>query len=173
MRLFLGCPIPSEPAHMLEAWADRALPQDSLRITPATNLHVTLAFYGEVEAAQAAAIIAKVAAVPWTPKPVMTGPLRYFGRNAIGLEVDGLLDDPWSPELIELWRLQPERERQRDPRPHVTVARLRPKAMRPTLPAGLVLKFKLPELVLFESRLSMEGSTYLPLARVGGATRSE
>jgi len=173
MRLFLGCPIPPEPASVLAEWAAVALPEESVRVVPATNLHVTLAFYGEVEAEPAEAMKAKVEAIPWTPKPVRTGCWRYFGRNAIGLDVEGLLDDPWSPELIELWRLQPEKERHRDPRPHVTVARMRPKTTRATLPTCPTLPFTLSELVLFESRLSTEGSTYYPLARASGATRTE
>ncbi len=173
MRLFLGCPIPPDPARMLEAWASSAFPQNVARTVAAINLHVTLAFYGEVETEPAEAMIAKVTALRWNPKPVRTGVPRYFGRNAIGLDVEGLLDDPWPSELIELWRLQPQSERHRDPRPHVTVARLRPKAARPTLPTGPTLKFALAELVLFESRLSTEGSTYFPLARAGGATHHE
>lgn len=170
MRLFLGCPIPEKAAREMEVWATKSLPAERVRLVPAANLHVTLAFFGEVAAEQVELMTAKVHAVPWRPVKVQTERVRPYGRSAIGLDIDGLLKDPWPQELIDLWLLQPERERRRDPKPHVTVARRLSQSTLGELPKPPAIEFSLDELVLYESILSDSGSAYRNLARAGGVT---
>lgn len=167
MRVFLGCPIPPDVANEMAAWASRELPDTAVRLVPPENLHVTLAFFGEVSVEQALAMIDKVREVRWRAVGVETGRKLIRGRNAFALRIDGLLRAPWSPELIELWQMQPEREKRRDPRPHVTVARLRPNAECPALPLAPDVEFTLNRLVLYQSILSKEGSIYTHLAEAG------
>lgn len=164
MRVFLGCPIPPDVASEMAAWAARSFDPRVVRFVPSENLHVTLAFYGEVPVDQLEVMISRVREVPWRAVEGTTGRVLKLGRNAVSLEVDGLLSDPWSAELIELWKMQPYREKRRDPRPHVTVARLRPNVECPILPPSPGFTFSLDRLVLFQSVLSSEGSTYTRLA---------
>lgn len=125
---------------------------------------MTWAFFGEVAPEAADELSSLTRKVTWKPRRVRVSGIKLYGRSAIAVRVDGLLNEPMDHELAELWLSQPESQRHRDPQPHITIARLRPRAVAPELPHPPQLEFTLDRLVLFRSILSAEGSTYVELA---------
>lgn len=164
MRVFLGCPIPPDFACHISSWALQTFDANVVRVIPETNLHVTIAFFGEVDAKRVEELAALTRSVVWKPRLVEITGIQLYGRNAIALDLKGLFDEPFDDALKTLWYRQPEAQRHRDPKPHVTVARLRPGAGAPEMPEPPHLAFTLDRLVLYQSLLRSEGASYRELA---------
>ena len=119
-RLFLACPLPEGTPRELEAWAQSNLAPLGVRIVPADNLHVTLAFFGDKSSAERDEIAALMSQATWPGLDVATTRVAMSGRSAIaiGLEPSGgewirLRDDLGSPYLsgYELGERSPEQLR--------------------------------------------------------------
>lgn len=175
MRLFISLDLPDAPLAALCDVMDR-LPGDIRRV-PEENLHLTLAFLGEVseEIAQAAHEGLETIRAPRFDLK-LNGATVYGGRNgqAIALEAEG--EAPLH-ELHDRIRarlrgagLQLERRRFR---PHVTLARLPGRAdpgpalgalCAVTIPAFTVSSFSLIQSTLHEQGAIYETLSQYPLA---------
>lgn len=172
MRVFFGLPVPDAAAAGLQAWR-RAVAQElpEARLTTPANLHATLRFIGEVDAAEAGRLSGVCLEVAAGAAPI--------DAAFAGLE---LLPSAARPRVVclrvregaaELQALADALRRRlgggRDRRflAHVTVARVR----RALPPAGERLRrLRLPaargafrSLVLFRSVLQPSGADYQPL----------
>lgn len=85
-RLFLGCPVEAEAARPIAEWSASELV--GLRAVPSENLHVTLLFFGSVDAAKRDELIALTREVVWEPLPARTAELASLGRSAVGVWLD-------------------------------------------------------------------------------------
>lgn len=174
-RLFFGIAFPDAAARALADAAARALADCRARIAPAGNLHVTVRFLGDVEEARITALSdavrAAVAAVPsfaLRPDALRFGPPgrqpRMLWAEFMPLpEFDALCgavraaSDAAVPGLTEA----------HPPTLHATLARFAaadcPRFPRlPELPP--MASLRATACVLFESRLSPAGPTYVGLA---------
>jgi RNA 2',3'-cyclic 3'-phosphodiesterase len=172
-RLFVGVPVP-EMLLGFVSQAQAALPPvQGLRLMHAGQLHVTLAFIGEVDDEKASAARAVVEALPVDGGGMaeMTGFLmlpaprkarvvaldlddtshvfaRLFERVMGGLEVAGVMTRDKRPF-----------------RPHLTIARLRvPGAVQPRFESGRAA-YEVESVCLYRSELSRESARYTVLAR--------
>lgn len=165
MRVFLACPIPPREAQVLAGWTASRLDPEVARFVAPENLHVTVAFFGEVSLEVAEELCQLTRSVAWKAPDVHAAGMQLYGRNAIAIRVHALFSEPMEAPLRKLWYRQPDSQRHRDPKPHVTLARLRPGAKLPALPdAPEPVHFSLDRLVLYQSLLSSEGSSYVELA---------
>lgn len=169
MRLFLGCPLPGPAAEALAQWTATTFSSEDVRYVPSGNLHITVAFFGEVEEAECERLKLLTSQVAWHAPVVTTGVVRVLGRGALALRTHGLFGRAMSDQLVALWKRQPDREKWRDPAPHVTLARVRHSAGVPALTQPPPMEFALDRLVLYQSLLSSEGSTYNELAQAARA----
>lgn len=172
-RLFVAVPLPSELLGFVRE-AQGLLPRlPGLRLMREDQLHVTLAFIGEVDEGTMAAARAVVESVPAdmggegtierflfipSPKKARVVALdvadaddvfgRLFRLVMDGMEAGGVM------------------EREKRPfRPHLTVARLRsPGPVQPRSESGRA-RFAVESVCLYESELRREGAAYTVLAR--------
>lgn len=174
MRLFLALDLPDDARRAIAATASDA---PGLRRVPAEQLHVTLAFLGDVEPARLPAIVAAIEAVDRTggpivlsPKAIGTFPPRGPARVVVvhlggdGVARLGRLQSDLAAALASLG-FAPER---RAFRPHVTVARVRDSRR---APRDLVRPLDLPSfmattLTLYRSTLAPAGATYQAVKRL-------
>ena len=173
MRAFVALELPEAFADEVAALARRLSGACEGRFLPAQNLHLTLAFLGEVVEADArramAALDAACAGVG--PAPLAAGGLGTFGR---GRDATLWLGVEKNAELMALARRVREELAARglpyDEKgflPHVTLAR------RARMPRGDLgdLAFPLPDeardVTLFRSILEPRGARYKPLYTVG------
>lgn len=187
MRCFVALGLDQGPAPALAGWLEQARHDfTELAVTPTENLHLTLAFLGNLDqpALAAAGTAVRVAAagagefeVTWNAGGVF--PSRSRPR-VLWLGVDG------GPPLLEAHRALSEAlaasdlpVEQRSFRPHLTLARVRRArisrerygeivARLGTLPA--VAPSRAVSMVLYESRLGGGPAVHLPLVseRLGG-----
>jgi RNA 2',3'-cyclic 3'-phosphodiesterase len=171
LRLFCALLLPSAAVDALLAWQARELASFAgpLRIVPPGNLHVTLAFLGNVEARRLREIADALREACAGQEPPLLDPLRYRETKSVGMIV--LADDGGRAERIaaRLWeRLEGlgvyEREA-RKWRPHVTVARFR---ARPRLspPVPVVGTIAPSDAAVMISRLRPGGAQYEVLESV-------
>lgn len=88
-RLFAGCPLPSDVARQLHAWASEKLVGPGVRVEPAENLHVTLMFFDFVDSAKRDQLVALTKQVVWNSIEVRASSAKMFGRSAYGVELAG------------------------------------------------------------------------------------
>ena len=172
LRLFVALDLPEDVRAALTAIGAAADP-DLWRALAAETLHVTLAFLGARPATDIATIEPLVAALDGRPAPrlalrrVLGLPPRRARVLTVELEdSDGTLTALQAElvrELAEAGVFTPET---RPFRPHVTVARLRPR-MRATrdVPALDPLAFHAPSVTLYRSHTHPGGARYEALAR--------
>jgi RNA 2',3'-cyclic 3'-phosphodiesterase len=155
LRLFVALLLPDEAVARLVEWQERELGGGpDLRIVPADNLHVTVAFLG----GRPAADLERIAE-----------PIRYRETRSVGMVV--LSDEnERATRLAErlfdgLERLRVYERERRDWLPHVTVVRFRERPrLAPPLPAlGQVMS---SELAVMMSRLRPSGAQYEVLESV-------
>ena len=172
LRLFVALELPEEAARELAALRARADPE-VWRPVPDAALHLTLAFLGpRPEEAVAACAAAVATAAGPAPALALGGAVLLPPRRARVLAVDVVDEDG---ELAALQRrvgdglageglYVPEA---RPFRPHVTVARLRPRARPPREPpeGPEPVRFRGTAATLFVSRLRPSGARYEALAR--------
>jgi len=183
-RLFAAVDLPADVRAPLAAWGRAAAGRagDTLRAVSEANLHLTLAFLGAREEEQAEAIGALVTACAAPVGPLSLGdalwlPPRRPGVLTIAVEEEGgaLAALQWAvvEALMAGAAFEPET---RPFRPHVTVARVRPRQrLRPReveLPPSPRATFRPPSLTLYRSRPGPGGARYEPLARASFPARA-
>ncbi|MFW2543222.1 RNA 2',3'-cyclic phosphodiesterase [Primorskyibacter sp. 2E107] len=170
MRLFVSLNLPEDPLTVLSAVQDR-LPGD-LRRVPEENLHLTMAFLGDVseDLAQAAHEGLETIRAPKVDL-ALTGATVYGGRHgqALALEAEGEapLHELHDRIRARLRGAGVTLERRRF-RPHVTLARL-PGRVDPgpalaALCTAHVPSFSAHSFSLIQSTLHDAGAIYEPLA---------
>ena len=172
VRLFVAAELPAEVVDALVRWRPRA---DGLRALAPEALHVTLAFLGWRDDADADAVGAQLGGLARPAGGLSVGEALWLPRRrprvlAVELhDADGALAALQRDTAAALTRAigwQPEK------RPflaHVTVARVRGGARVPELeppPRSGTGTFAAAALTLFRSHLSPSGSRYEPLVRV-------
>lgn len=174
MRLFVALDVAAEVRLALAAWADAVAPPVVRRV-PADNLHVTLAFLGsrdEAEATTVADVLATcarglgrlhLAGALWLP-PRRPGVLTVALSRGAGLSA---LQADVVAALRRTVSFEPET---RPFRPHITVGRV-PRGTpidtrRPLEPPPPALSFKPPALTLYRSHTGAGGARYEPLEQV-------
>jgi 2'-5' RNA ligase len=170
LRLFVALLIPDEAVARLVEWQQHEFGgRPDLRIVPADNLHVTVAFLGGRPAADLEGIAKVVRETARGAARPMLEPIRYRETRSVGMIVlrdendratrlaEGLFDG------LERLRVY-ERER-RDWLPHVTVVRFRerPRLVPPLPLLGPVVS---SELAVMMSRLRPSGAQYEVLESV-------
>jgi 2'-5' RNA ligase len=184
VRLFAALELPPEAVHALGRFAEAAADPELWRLVPAQALHVTLAFMGtrDAEAVRTAGAALRAAAGE-APQLELAGALLLPPRRPRVLSATvadpggtlAALQERVARGLAGAGLYEPEA---RPFRPHVTVARLRPRARAPRAVAAVPepVAFTGTALTLFASRLHPSGARYEPLERVelaaGASVRS-
>ena len=176
IRLFCALELPPAAVSNLAAWQGEHLPVAggaALRVVPAGNLHVTLAFLGRRPAAEVPAIADVLAGVAREAPDVELRPVTYRETRSVGMI---LYEDPTgraaalaealADGLEELGVYRPERRRWR---PHVTVVRFRTRAGLAPLVTN-ICSFRAVRTALYSSALRPGGAQYeaLVTAALGG-----
>lgn len=170
MRLFVALCLPTEALHALETLQDR-LPAG--RPVPADNLHLTLAFLGEVDDTAAEALHDALSNLRAAPVMLRLGGAEVFGGRhgqAIALGAEGCppLQDLHDRVRSRIHGAGLNTERRRF-RPHVTLARLPGRGHAAPLVQALSTArlgpFACTGFALIESRLHPRGAIHTPLAR--------
>ena len=163
LRLFVALLLPEAAVSDLVDWQRRELVRANVRIVPAENLHVTLAFIGGRPAAEVESITAVVrAATGESTRPLFT-PVRYRETRSVGMIVlsdeDGRAVGLAARVFDGLEQLGVYERERREWLPHVTVARFRKRPLLdPPLPAlGRVVS---SEIAVMISRLRPSGAQY-------------
>jgi 2'-5' RNA ligase len=172
MRLFVGLAIAEEVKQTLERLTLRLRAKDDgLRWSTPEQWHVTLAFLGEVDDAAQARVVRQLEAVEARPIGLAIESLGVFERSGILHAAVAV-----TPELLRLHqavcgavrRVGLELE-ERPFQGHVTLARSRNGAGRKTIERmrrsaeqqRLSARWEASEFLLYESRLSAQGSIYV------------
>lgn len=174
LRLFVALELPDAARAALVAFREAAADPELWRPVADEALHLTLAFLGRRPAGDVTVVSSVLRDVgDAAPRLALAGGLLLPPRRARVLCAS--LEDPEgtltelqsrvSDKLAAAGVYVPEK---RPFRPHVTVARLRPRARAPRSisPSPEPLAFAGGPLTLFESRLHPRGARYEPLARV-------
>lgn len=178
MRTFIGVPVDHHLALALveqRELAAQRLGTRGLRPVAARNLHLTLAFLGEIDASQMAALRRHLPDMAHGHAP-FDQPLTRCGqfpeRNGRILAAEGSAVIP----LRTLWNSVKQgladiivADISQSLRPHITLARLAAVPMM-ALDWPVTLALRVEELVLFESRPGAGGSEYRRLASAGLAS---
>ena len=140
LRLFCALTLPEPVLDAIVDWQERELSvSGDARIVPRGNLHVTVAFLGSRQAADAGPIAAALGAAAAACGQVRLVPRRYRETRSVGMVVLDDADGHAGRFALDLFdRLERlgvyERER-RAWLPHLTVLRFRrPPRLRPPLP---------------------------------------
>jgi 2'-5' RNA ligase len=182
LRLFAALELPPEPVAALAALV---VDPDVWRRVPPESLHITLAFLGATDAALVPALGAALAAGVGeraAPRLGFAGPLLLLPPRRARVLAAAVADPDGSLAALQAQiaaglaatgAYEPEHRRFR---PHVTVARLRPRARAPrSVPTTLdALEFAGTAVTLFSSRTSPHGARYEALTRIPlGAGRTD
>ena len=177
MRAFIALELPDRFADDVAAMARPLSAAVEGRFVPRESYHLTLAFLGDIDEAEATRAMDALdeAAAHGSPVPLRPDGLGKFGRATDATLWRGLAPDPALTGLAE--RLREELAAQGlgfDPkpfRPHLTLAR------RARLPKGPLPPLAFPEpaeaatATLFKSTLLRDGAQYKPLYAVDLAAR--
>ena len=160
-RLFVAAwPTPD----VVEALSDIARPPEhGVRWVPPSNWHITLRFVGEADAADAADLTERLAAVT-LPRPLARlGPtIEQLGQRQVVVPVEGV------DALAEVVRSatgaigEPDRHRFHG---HLTIARLGSGAGASVVGSPFRAEFEVAEIVIVASDLRQDGAVYTTLAR--------
>lgn len=174
-RLFVALDLPRDVRGELAVWATRLAP-DGVRLVPAENLHLTLAFLGSRSQEEAATVAALLPGLARPLSPLSTaGALWLAPRRPTVLTVAlacppqlRALQESVAAALAESVGYEPQ---QRRFRPHVTVGRVARGARDARIGSRDVadapaLTFRAEALTLYRSHTGQGGSRYEPLARV-------
>jgi RNA 2',3'-cyclic 3'-phosphodiesterase len=167
LRLFLALALPDDAMEQLSRWGKRTITRG--RLTPAADLHVTLAFLGAVPAGEAPGIVDVLRAACASS---VVGPLElraWRETDRVGMLV---LDDPTGGATrlhADLRRRLAERGLRGSSTerwlPHLTVVRHdRRPGLSPVLPADRT--FVPSDAAAYVSHLHRHGARYEALARV-------
>jgi 2'-5' RNA ligase len=171
-RLFVAVPLPHELLGFVRA-AQALLPvTPGLRLLRQDQLHLTLAFIGEVDRDKAAAAQAVVESLPADGGG--EGLIRRFlplpsavRARVVALEVGddgGVFANLFAQVMGGLEATGVMQREKRPFRPHLTIARLRsPGPVRPRSESGEA-RFAVESVCLYKSELKREGAAYTVLA---------
>jgi 2'-5' RNA ligase len=170
MRLFVGLPIPARLAQALARHA-RASNLANAHWTPPENIHLTLAFLGEVAEDRLPAVLHELDELGAEPLQIRLTRLDTFPRAGV-LFVDV---EP-APTLLQLQAQVAARMARcgfaleaRPYHPHITLARLRQpgklNGKHRTLPPALQRSFAVDEVNLYRSHTTPGGPHYEVLAQ--------
>ncbi len=169
MRLFFGLEPDEETALAIAAWRDRELPHSG-RSVPIANLHITLAFLGEVSHHRLERLTAatdELAQAGATPSfGLVLDQLGYWAKPRICWLGPGAWPDQLNQlasSLAGLGAAQGGKRSRGQFQPHLTLARgceIPPPA--PLNPPHFELQFS--HFSLFESRQGKSGVSYHPVA---------
>jgi len=172
-RLFVGVPLPLGLLGFVER-SQAALPREGgLKLLRPDQLHVTLAFIGEVDGAKAAAAFAVVDSLPASSGGVaeITGFLmlpspRKARVAALGLDDhDGVFAALFERVMGGLEAAGVMTREGRPFRPHLTIARLKaPGPVQPRSESGRA-QYAIESVCLYRSELSRECARYAVLTR--------
>jgi 2'-5' RNA ligase len=176
VRAFFGIPLPDAQREGLAAFlAECAARGREFRWTPAANLHLTIRFLGQVEAALAGAIADRLDAAHLGGFDLKLGEVGAFKRGRLarvvwlglseGSDEIGALAETVEAECVQAG-LPPEGHRYHA---HLTMARARQRegAALPALASAPDLPgWRADEVVLYRSRLGRAGSVYEPLRHI-------
>ena len=171
MRLFIAIDLPAE---IKQALGQLRCDLPGARWVAAAQIHLTLAFLGEVEEARVAPLVTELARIHLPPFTLdLTGPGCFPHRQRPRVLWVGLTPQPLLTQLAAAVQEAlfvcgfPLEERPFSP--HLTLARLKFPAPREVgvfldqpLPASFPV-FAVREFILFESRLNPHGAEHLPL----------
>ena len=174
LRLFVALELPDAARAALVAFREEAADPEVWRPVADEALHLTLAFLGRRPAGDVTVVSSVLDdAAEAAPRLALAGGLLLPPRRARVLcasleDPDGTLIDLQSRVSDELTAAGVYVPEKRPFRPHVTVARLRPRARAPrsVSQSPEPLEFAGGPLTLFESRLHPHGARYEPLTRV-------
>lgn len=171
-RLFVAVPLPPDLLNFVLAAQSGLTRSPGVRLLKAEQLHVTLAFIGEVDEAKAAAARAVVQSVPHTMGgQVVLGGIVCFPSEkkarVVALNIAdeaGLLLGLYERVMGGLEGAGVMRREKRPFRAHVTIARLRvPGAVQPMAESGQA-RFAVESVCLYRSEMKREGTVYSVLA---------
>lgn len=173
IRAFFGLPMPEAQRAALGAFlAASAEAAPRFRWTPATNLHLTVRFIGNVERGLVEGIVDRLADLGLSAFDLELGDLGMFKRGRLARVVWQGLRSGAEPLTALAARVDAECEaaglpgEKRAFQAHLTLARARGRdgAALPALPPLPPLtSWRANELVLYASRLSKTGAVYEPL----------
>jgi RNA 2',3'-cyclic 3'-phosphodiesterase len=170
MRLFVGIALPDGAAQRLAQAARRILAgatrdQNAIRWTQPKDMHVTLSFLGNVEAAKVAGIEQALSAISASAVPVELDGAGVFANGSILIakvkSVPSLLE--LASEVVHAMEAVGFPREDRPYRPHVTLARMKTKPLTPTEVSPLPefsQSFSAREFHLYESSTRSSGARY-------------
>lgn len=172
MRTFIALELPADFADDVAAMARRLSASLEGRFLDRSTYHLTLAFLGDIDDAEASramdaldAACAGVAAVPLAPDG-----LGKFGRPADATLWLGLASDPALLSLAERVREElAARDVPFDPKPfrsHITLGRRVRIPKKPLPPLAFPMPARARDVTLFKSMLFRDGAEYKPLYTV-------
>ena len=176
-RCFLGLALPDATCHLLAGESARlreTIGHTHFRWIPARNFHLTLAFLGDLSAADIARLESLLAAQPWLDSPLQLTIPTLGGFPSVSRSRYVVAHIEPNPALDAIYRdLQQRladngyRTEARSLRAHITLAR--GTRQRPTVTVAeqrltVPIEFGADELILFESQTGPEGSVYSRLA---------
>ena len=164
LRLFVALLLPDEAITSLVQWQAAELAgRPGLRIVPAENLHVTVAFLGGRPAGDVEKIAGLLRETAAEARPPVFEPVRYRETRSVAMIVLGDHEQrgAWLAERVfeGLEQLGVYQREQREWLPHVTVARFRdrPRLSPPLPPLEQVMS---SEVAVMMSRLRPSGAEY-------------
>ena len=173
MRIFVGVPLPEDLLPMVERVQDKVRDIPGIRLMRAEQLHVTLAFIGEVGADKMRAAAQVVQEIP----PALGGVVPLGGivalpsasrARVVAIELDDSARVMQRLFEMVMSALESRGVMQREKRPfraHLTIARLRaPAAVQPKYqcePVG----FEVSSVCLYRSQLLRSGAVYTVVKR--------
>jgi RNA 2',3'-cyclic 3'-phosphodiesterase len=164
LRLFLGLPLPKEARDGVVRWQeDQLAGARGVRVVPASNLHVTLAFLGRRPADDIPGIVDAMRESAGGARRPSLSASRYRETRSVGMVVFADDDERatrLAESLFERLEALGVYERERRPwLPHVTVARFRDRPRLNVAPPDLGLVSP-SEVALYHSVLRPTGAQY-------------
>src|SRR3990172_7454680 len=167
-RLFLAMPLPGQVKKQLTVKIGKikkSLSDWTVNWVAPENLHITLVFFGWVKEEQVKIIKTDIAeAVSGLPAfKIITGKLSVEGRP-IWLEIEdgrGKLHKI-SEALVRKLTIRGSLEEERGFHPHLTLGRMKKRGETKLPSVSETFSWKVSRLVLYESKLSPKGPTYIP-----------
>lgn len=172
MRLFIGIRVPQEIRdHLTDLWAALSERPNGVRIEPAENLHMTMAFLGEVSKENLdilSALIARATERPPKGSFSIQG-FETFPRKKPSLVIAGVHHDdaaPWKPfveKMRDMVSVAAPNVNRKPWIPHITMARTSKGAIAAWNHSFKRIEWKPTELSLVMSEPGQKGSKYTDL----------
>jgi len=172
VRVFLAAPIPPKTKELLGKQIRKIrekLPDWKVNWEVPKNLHITLIFFGWITEKQIAQIQREIEGTvkDFPSFEVTVGNLSFHQNHPIWFEIE-----KGNEKLNQIYQLLKKKlstkgstAEKRAFHPHLTIGRVKNRGKtHKTLETGKLFSWEVDKLVLYESKLSREGSTYTELA---------